>query len=320
MLGGDIAVEDAPAGSRLDQAIAATRSGWSGLDDLPVDEPDLETDDAPGAPEAVPLAEELGRAPAAPDPSAPGAPDLTGLYQELALLRSELQASRAAPVPTPRLAAPAPVVPPEDAITKSSKRFRETFGTIEGMEAGTEEYEDARARAFAQTIVQSVVEDILPGDAVQAHIRGEAERIATQKVQEFYAQQEQSRQLEASSAQVVELAVKAARDAGYDVHPPGSAAHAQSRDSVTFWALGQSLSQPGRTAEVEIHETLKWMPPKAAAVPGAGARPTRPQPMGRQGTGAPGVAPGPAAGEPYQAQTLQSILGAQQHIQRIGAS
>ena len=318
MLGGEVdptPTDQGPHRSPLDAAIAAQRTNWNGLDDLPVDEPPL--DGAPESEEVADVAEETGLAEAAaptptPEPgtSAP-TPDLAALHQELALLRSELQASRLPPAATPLPStAPAP-----SGLTLEAIRAREAevaatmFDDIEEMEAGTPEYRQARADRWAA------------GRAEVRQLEDQYFREQAQiREQQAYDAREQVRAQQIASMSVVDQAVARAKEAGYNVHPPGSPEHFQSADSLAFWGIGQQISQPGRTADAEIAETLKFMPPKTAPAPAA-TRPTRPQPMGRQGAGVPGAAAGPTANDQeYRPATIGTILGEQNRMQRIGVA
>ncbi len=298
--------------SRLGEVLAATTTTWNGVEGLPVDEPDL---DGQGELVADP-SEPVAAAPAVPRPTEPGAantPDFQALQQELALLRSELQtmrvASPAAPAPA---AAPAPV----PGLTLGTIEEREgaiwaaAFQDIEGMDGvGTSEYERARAARYARA--NGEVRELEVAFQRQENDRAIALRLAAQ---------EDARSQQVAGQQVIDYAVATARVAGYDVHPPGSAEHHASRDSVVFWSVGQARSQAGRSMQDEVKETLSFMPAKTPDLP----TPTpRPQPMGRQGTGttAPGAGPAttPAEGE-YQPSTLNQILSAQHRMSRIGAA
>ncbi len=317
MLGEEVPLDGEPAvGSGLDRAIAATRSRWDGLEDLPVEEPPLEDgtevlpDPAATAPEP-PVALEL------PPDAPPGLvdPQIAALQSQVQFLMQQLQTREPAP-------APAPVTPPlvasEAALERATQRFEQTFGSIEDMEAGTPEYAKARARAFAQTVVQAVLEDILPQEQVQEHIRTVAQPVA----QQVYSQYDSAKTQQIEGQNVIALAVQTAREKGYDVHPPSSPQHLQSAESLMFWGIGGQVSRDGRSAADDIAATLAFMPPKApAAAPPATTTPpapARPQPMGRQSAGVPTPGGGAPANDTYQPQTISGILTAQRGIQRIG--
>mgnify|MGYP001589048480 CR=1 FL=1 len=301
----------APAPSRLSEALEATSTTYHGLEGLPVDEPPLdETDDTGAAPDPDPSGEAAPFSSPATPPTAPVSPDFQALQQELALLRSELQASRVASMPTPALpAAPDPSLTLDSIQEREAAIWAAAFQDIEGLDGvGTTEYEQARAARYARA----------GGEVRQletAYQRQETQREIAIRL----AAQEDLRLQQQAGTEVVRYAVETARAAGYDVHPPGSPAHEASRESVQFWAVGQARSQAGRDVQAEVAETLRFMPPKVPATDAP--RPPRPQPMARQGAGVPGVAAGPAAtNEPYVPRKLNDILREQQQMQRIGVA
>lgn len=316
MLGDDVPLDGDPAvGTGLDRALAATRSRWDGLEDLPVDEPPLDDgtevlpDPAATTPEP-PVALEL------PPDAPPGLvdPQIAALQSQVQFLMQQLQTREPAPVITTPVTSP--LVASEEGLERATQRFERAFGSIEDMEAGTPEYAKARAREFAQTVVQAVLEDILPQERVQEHIRTVAQPVA----QQVYSQYDSAKTQQLEGQQVIDLAVRTAREKGYDVHPPGSPQHLESQDSVIFWGIGGQISRDGRSAADDIAATLAFMPPKApAAVPPAPvASLPRPQPMGRQSAGVPTPGGGAPANDTYQPQTISGILNAQRGIQRVG--
>jgi len=322
MLGEELPGTDDPAvGSGIDRALAGTRSRWDGLEDLPVDEPPLEGGEVlpdPAAPAEPPVALDLpldGAPGQAPDaPAGLVDPQIAALQSQVQYLMQQLQR---APAPVPVApAAPSPLVASEEALERATQRFEQTFGSIEDMEAGTPEYAKARARAFAQTVVQAVLEDILPQERVQEHIRTVAQPVA----QQVYSQYDTAKTQQLEGQNVIDLAVKTARDKGYDVHPPSSPQHLQSAESLMFWGIGGQVSRDGRSAADDIAATLAFMPPKTpAALPGTTPPPpARPQPMARQSAGVPTPGGGAPANDTYQPQTISGILSAQRGIQRIG--
>jgi hypothetical protein len=250
------------------------------------------------------------------------APEVAVLQQRLALLEAELMGMRsgrgAEPTPVAPLPAPAPTA--DEIVDRVANRLAPMFERVENMDAGTPTYQQERARAFARAIHEAVAEDIMGYEGVQQRFRSEAERIADARVQAAMAQERQNREQATTAASVLTQATQIARDAGYDVYEPSDPRHANSRESITYWALASALSQPGRSVAQEAQAALAIMGPKAPVVPPAAPAPVRPQPMGRQAN-VPAVATPtatPAAEEEYTPVTLNQIIQAGMRQQRIG--
>jgi len=315
---------DPPAG--LSAALSATRHAFTGLEDLPVDEPQLEGQET----EVVPTTEPPSPADAVPlqiDPTAlqtggpqPGTGDPT-LQAEIAALRAEIAALR---TPAPLLPTPTPVPQPpgidERIYARVADRFRSNFQAIQEQRADESDadFEARRARSFAETIVAAVYEDLLPSDAVQARFRPTAEQVAQTIAQRTMQQHDEVQAIQHQQDTLVSNAVAAARAAGYDVHLPGTQQHLASRESRLFWAVTTQID-PQLPGQEQIRQSLELMPPKQPAAPTktpAPAPAARPQPMGRQGAG---PTPTPAGQtEEYQPMSMGGMLSHHAQVRRVG--
>ncbi len=307
---------DPPSG--LTAALAQSRQVFSGLEDLPIDEPDLEGQEALPAEEPPPpaAAVALPLEPAADDPVA-------AMQARLALLEAEQAALRASS-PPPLVPPPAPVVPPtvsEDIYTKIADRFQANFASMAEQRAdeSDQQFEQRRARGFAETIVAAVYEDLLPTEAVQARLQPTIERVAQDVSTRTVQRDRETTTAQSAQDRMVAQAVAAARQAGYDVHLPTSLDHGKSQESVLFWQWAAQQVDPALPVERQISGALALMPPKTAPAPSPPPAP-RAQPMGRGGSG-PGLTPAPAQeGQEYQPMTMGAMLGHHQQVRRIGAA
>jgi hypothetical protein len=306
---------DPPTG--LTAALAQQRQAFSGLEDLPIDEPELEGQ------ETLPVEEPPPPATAVTLPLEPAVGDDTAaMHARVALLEAEIAAMRAAPQYTEPAPTPTPVVPltvSEEVYSRIADRWQANFTSIAEQRAdeSDQQFEQRRARSFAETIVASVYEDLLPTEAVQARFQPTAERVAQSVAQQTLSQDRQTTNLQQQQETLVAQAVTAARAKGYDVHLPGTPAHLASAESKLFWDDVAQKVNPALSGEQQVATALALMPPKTVAVPTTPA-PTRPQPMGRAGAG---PSPGPAnEGQEYQPMDMRGMLAQHQQVRRIGAA
>lgn len=314
---------DPPAG--LSSALSATRTAFTGLEDLPVDEPQLEGQEAELPPTEEPpppaTAVRLPIDPTAVSPAPGAGPDNAALQNEIALLRSEIAALRS-PTPSyspPPAPAPAPGID-EGIYTRVADRFKQNFQAIQEQRADESDadFEGRRARSFAETIVAAVYEDLLPSEAVQARFRPTAEQVAQTVAQRTIQQHGEAQTIQQQQDTLVAQAVAAARNAGYDVHLPGTSGHQTSRESRLFWGAATQID-PQLPGQEQIRQALELMPPKQPAAPSTTPQPAlaRPQPMGRQGAGpAPATAAGQA--EEYQPMTMGGMISHGQRVRTFG--
>jgi hypothetical protein len=177
------------------------------------------------------------------------------------------------------------------------------------------QFEARRARAFAETIVQAVYEDLLPTEAAQARFRPMAEQIAEQQARQVFDSSRQQVAAQDQQAGLIHDAVAAARQAGYDAYDPNDARHAASRDSRLVWGVATQVD-PNLPAAQQIQELLSLLPTRQATtpVPDAHQAPARPQPMARQGN-----LPAPAAAEDDAGpMSLNEMMRVHAQQRRIG--
>ena len=319
---------DPPAG--LSSALSATRSAFSGLEDLPVDEPvlagqeteALTTNEPPPPADAVvlPIDSTVVAPPAAPDTSAAMQQRLAVLEAELAVLRSGGYQS---PPPMPPPADSRPALSPgidEGIYSRVADRFRQNFQAIQEQRAEESDvdFENRRARSFAETIVAAVYEDLLPSEAVQARFRPTAEQVAHTVAQRAIQQHGEAQTVQQQQDTLVSQAVAAARTAGYDVHLPGTGGHLASKESRLFWGAASQID-PQLPGQEQIRQVLELMPEKQAAAPPVTPTPpapARPQPMGRQGAGPVPTAAGQT--QEYQPLTMGGMLSHHEEVRRVG--
>ena len=319
---------DPPAG--LSVALSATRNAFTGLEDLPLDEPPLEgqesellpTSEPPPPVHAVPLPID-DQTVVSPYGTTAGE---SAVQAELALLRAEIAALRQpfpayAPPPSQTLVpASAPVID-EGIYSRVAERFRQNFQAIQEQRADESDtdFETRRARSFAETIIASVYEDLLPTEAVQTRFRPTAEQVAYTVAQRTIQQHGEAQTIQQQQDTLVSQAVAAARTSGYDVHLPGTPQHLASRESRLFWGASTQID-PQLPGQEQIRQALELMPAKqpSASLPPPASQlpPTRPQPMGRQGAG-----PAPAAAgqtEEYQPMTMGGMLSHAKRVRTFG--
>ncbi len=306
---------DAPAG--LGSALSLTRHAFSGLEDLPVDEPDLEgmetlpTEEPSPPTTAVPLAIEPG----AITESAADAAMLARVHA----LEAELATLRTPALPTISTTPATPAVPltvGDDIYNRITDRFQSNFAAIQEQRAeeSDADFERRRARSFAETIVAAVYEDLLPTEAVQARFQPTIERVAQNISQQTVQQSYQAQTAQQQQDTLVAQAVAQARAQGFDVHLPGTPQHLQSRDSRLFWGAATQID-PALPGDQQIRETLALMPVRTPAPSTPTPTPTRPQPMARAGTGP--VAAVPGEGE-YTPMTMAGMVQRVRGVQTIG--
>jgi hypothetical protein len=308
---------DPPSG--LTNMLASQRSAFSGLEDLPVDEPDLDgqetlpVDEPPPPATAIPLPLD----PTVPEPAPTGD---AATQARLALLEAELAVLRAAPAPTTPVTPATPLTVDETVYARIADRFQANFASMaeQAVDESDQQFEQRRARGFAETIVAAVYEDLLPTEAVQARFQPTVERVAQQVAQQTVRNDRETTTLQQQQDSMISQAVQAARQAGYDVHPPLSPTHAKSQESVLFWNWAAQQVDPQLPIDQQITKTLALMPQKAPVVPAAPAAPPRPQPMGRQGAG---PTPAPAGqGQEYGGMTMAGMLQQHQQVRRVGTA
>jgi hypothetical protein len=301
----------------LDSLLSSSRLTYPGDGLLPVDDVPLEgmddTDALPqGTTEALPA--EAGTPPPAtlPDPERDALlARLNALEADLATLRTP--STRMAPEPVTATPEPWDATP---LVEKAKGRFAQLFTEVEGLDPADPQYNTARAERFARSIIDSVVEDIL-GDprVVQSRVQPILEPGVTARAREVVQQDRIARTEQDALATAIQRAVQVGREAGYDIHPPGSPQHLQSSESRLFWGAATQVPQDIPLDE-QITQTLALLPAKAPPRPGTegppsstgpGSAPVR-QPMGRQGMGrTAGPQPGPAD-ETYQPKKLGDML------------
>ncbi len=314
---------DPPAG--LTTALTSQRQAFSGLEALPIDEPELPGQEleppanleAEPPPDAVTLPLEPA-APAIPQAS----PEIAALQAQMALLQAELAASRVAQQPP--YVPPTPQAPPTlgtDIYDRITDRFQQNFAAISEQRADESEtdFERRRARSFAETIVAAVYEDLLPTDAVQARFQPTAERVAQSVAERAVRNDRETNQQQSALDTMIAQAVATARAAGYNVHPPVSTDHGKSQESVLFWDWAAKQVDQGLPIDQQITKALALMPQKAPATPPPVTTPPtpHPRPMARQG-----AVPVPQAGgtDEYQPMDMHSMLGHHAGVRRVGVA
>ena len=314
-----------PAG--LTSALTATRHAFSGLDDLPVDEPGLPGQET----EVAPIEEPPPPVTATPlpiDPAAAGtppvqgqpSPDVAAMQARMALYEAELAALRQpAPQAQASAATPQAVAIGDDIVNRITDRFQHNFASIQEQRAeeSDTDFERRRARSFAETIVAAVYEDLLPTEAVQARFQPTVERVAMTVAQNTVRNHSEAQVLQGQQDTLVSQAVAAAQAAGYDVHLPTDSRHFTSRESRLFWGAATQVD-PNLPGQDQIAQTLALMPTKqpVTPTPTPTPAPARPQPMARQGGG-----PTPVAGaqtQEYEPMTMGGMLSHHRQVSRIG--
>lgn len=297
-----------PAG--LGEALALTRQAFSGLEDLPIDEPELEPAASPTAVGEEPLPPPS----AVPLPLTAPTPDVAAMQTRLALMEAELMALRQPPPAA--VPPPVPLVIGDAVVDRITERFQQNFAAIseQRAEESDTDFERRRARSFAETIVAAVYEDLLPTEAVQSRFQPTAERVARAVADTTFRTHTDTQTLQQQQETLVSQAVAAARQAGYDVHLPTSPDHQRSPESRLFWGAATQID-PQLPGDRQIAEVLALMPakqPSPAPPPSA----PRPQPMARQGSGpTPGLTP---SAEEYAPMSMHGMLQQHARVSRIG--
>lgn len=239
---------------------------------------------------------------------------LQAMNGQIARLEAELQALRSAPQ-QPQTPTPQPTVARDALLDELAQRHERAFTAIEAASAEDPEFAKVRAREYAQSIYDSVVA-ILGADAAQERIQAVADRVATTRVQEGLQHDRAAQTQQTEADRVFQAAVAQARTAGYDVHHFNAPEHRASKESRQFWALANTVYEPGMTPEQEITATLALMPEKAPQTSAPTPTP-RPQPMGRgatpMGVGATTTTPD----TPYQPVSMNGAMAGLKQINRI---
>ena len=303
-----------PDGFSIGEALTAQRQAFSGLEDLGVDAVPLEEAESPDVLAALetppPVPADATPLPVEPVPLPAPSAEVAALQQRLALLEAELAANRAplAPPPPPQIG--------EDVLGRVATRFQEAFGSMAEMAEGETDaqFEARRARAFAQSVVSSMYEDLLPTEAFQERLRPMTERIAEERARAVAETTRQSLVAQDQQQTLIRDAVHAARAAGYDAYAPDDPQHATSRDSRLVWGVATQID-PNLSPQQQIAELVSLLPARTPPPVAPPAAPPRPQPMARQGN-----VPAPTPGADEGPATLNEMMRLHAQQRRIGVA